>query len=124
MSNLTKLEFVAPDIARKNYPSWTLDAEIYLDAMNLEATIKEENQASLQDRTKELIFLQHHLHEDLKSEYLTVKDPLAIWNELKRRYDHQKTVILPKALYEWMLPGLQDFKTVSEYNITLFKISS
>ena len=47
MSNITKLEFVALDILGKNYLSWILDAEIHLDAMNCEATIKEENQASL-----------------------------------------------------------------------------
>ena len=47
MSNLTKLEFVALDIPRKNYPSWILDAKIHLDVMNLGATIKEGNQASL-----------------------------------------------------------------------------
>ena len=40
------------------------------------------------------------------------------------RFDHQKTVILPKAQYDWMHLRLQDFKTVSEYNSTLFKISS
>ena len=56
MSNLTKLEFVALDIVGKNYLSWTLDAEIYLDAMNLEVAIKEKNQASMQDRAKALIF--------------------------------------------------------------------
>ena len=52
MSNLTKLEFVALDISRKNYLSWILDAEIHLDTMNLENTIKEGNQTSLQDRAK------------------------------------------------------------------------
>ena len=66
MSNLTKLAFVALDILRKNSLSWILDAKIYLDVMNLGAMIKEENQASLQDRTKTLIFLCHHLHEGLK----------------------------------------------------------
>ena len=75
MSNLTKLEFVALDISGKNYPSWILDTEIHLDAMNLGNTIKEGNQASMQDRAKSLIFLRHHLQEDLKNEYLTVKDP-------------------------------------------------
>ena len=70
MSNLTKLEFVALEISGKNYRSWILDAEIHLDAMNLRATIKEENKASLQDHTKVLIFLHHHLHEGLKNEYL------------------------------------------------------
>ena len=105
MSNLTKLEFMTLDISGKNYMSWILDTEIHLNAMNLGNTIKEENQASLQDCTKSLILLRHHLHEDLKNEYLTVKDPLTLWNELKRRYDHQKTVILPKARYDWMLCG-------------------
>ena len=47
MSNITKHEFVALDISGKNYLSWILDAEIHLDAMNLGATIKEGNQASL-----------------------------------------------------------------------------
>ncbi|XP_038984374.1 uncharacterized protein LOC120111398 [Phoenix dactylifera] len=124
MSNLTKLEFVALDISGKNYLSWILDAEIHLDAMNLGNTIKEENQASLQDRAKAMIFLRHHLHEELKTEYLTVKDPLILWNNLKERYEHQKCVILPKARYDWMHLRLQDFKSVSEYNSALFKISS
>ena len=75
MSNLTKLEFVAPDIARKNYLAWTLNAKIHFDAMNLGVDIKEGNQASMQDRVKALISLRHHLHEDLKNEYLIVRTP-------------------------------------------------
>ena len=124
MSNITKLEFVALDISGKNYPSWILDAELHLDAMNLGATIKERNQASLRNRAKALIFLRHHFHEGLKNEYLTVKDFFTLWSNLKERYDHQKIVILPKARYDWMHLRLQDFKTVSEYNSALFKISS
>ena len=88
MSNLTKLEFVALDIFGKNYLSWILDAEVHLDAMNLGNIVKEGNQASLQDCAKSLIFFRHRLHEDLKNEYLTVKNPLTLWNELKGRYDH------------------------------------
>ena len=124
MSNLPKLKFLDLDISGKNYLSWILDAEIHLNAMNLGNTIKEGNQASLQDHSKSLIFLWHHLHEDLKNEYLTVKDPLILWNELKGAYDHQKIVILPKARYDWMHMRLQDFKTISEYNFALFRISS
>ena len=41
-------------------------------------------------------------YEGLKNEYLTVKDPFTLWSNLKERYDHQKTVILPKARYDWM----------------------
>ena len=124
MSKISSLSFIALDISGKNYLSWILDAEINLEAGNLGETIKEGNQRPLQDRAKALIFLQHHLHEDLKIEYLTIKDPLILWTELKKRLDHQKTVILPKARYDWMHLRLQDFKSVSEYNSALFKMSS
>ena len=77
MSNLTKLEFVALDITRNNYLCWILDAEIHLDIMNLGVAIKEGNQTSLQDLANALIFLWHHLHEDIKNEYL-IKDPLTL----------------------------------------------
>ena len=83
MSNLTNLEFVALDITGKNYLSRTLDAKIHLDATNLGDALKEGNQASLQECPITLIFVQHHLHEDLKSECLIVKDLITIWNDLK-----------------------------------------
>ena len=123
ISNFTKLKFVTFDISGNNYLSWILGVEIHFDVMNLGATIKEENQASLQDHAKALICLHHHLHEGLKNEYLMVNDPFTIWSNLKEKYDHKKTVILPKAQYDWMHLRLQDFKTVSEYNSALFKIS-
>ena len=92
--------------------------------MNLIETIKEGNEESQQDCTNVLIFLKHYLHKDMKNEYLIVKDSFTLWNNLNDRFDHQKTVILPKARYDWMHLRLQDFKTVSEYNFALFKISS
>ena len=124
MTNLEKLEFVALDITGKNYLSWILDVEIHIEANALGETIKDGNNASNQDKAKAMIFLRHHLHEGLKAEYLTIKDPLVLWNNLKERYDHQKTVILPKARYDWMHLRLQDYKTVSEYNSAMFRISS
>ncbi|XP_021757914.1 uncharacterized protein LOC110722950 [Chenopodium quinoa] len=124
MSNLVKLEFVALDITGKNYLSWVLDAEIHLDAKGLGETIKEGNKATLQDKAKAMIFLRHHLHEGLKNEYLTVKDPQILWSNLKERYDHQKTVILTRARYDWLNLRLQDFKSVSEYNLAMVKITS
>ena len=78
----------------------------------------------MQDRTRALIFIRHHIDEGLKGEYLTVKDSFIIWNNIRERYDHQKTVILPKAHYDWMHLRLQDFKSISDYNSVLFKISS
>ncbi|XP_047331899.1 uncharacterized protein LOC124935510 [Impatiens glandulifera] len=124
MSNLTKLEFTALDITGKNYLTWILDAEINLAANGLGNTINDENTTSDQDKVKEMIFFRLHLHEGLKIEYLTVKDPLVLWNNLKERYDHLKTIILPKAQFEWLHLCLQDFKSVSEYNSALFRITS
>jgi hypothetical protein len=43
---------------------------------------------------------------------------------LKERYDHQKTVILPKTRYDWLHLRLQDYKSVSEYNSAMFRITS
>ncbi|XP_074377138.1 uncharacterized protein LOC141718658 [Apium graveolens] len=124
MSNLTKLEFNALDITSNNYLTWILDAEIHLNAMGLGDTIKEGNMKTEQEKAKAMIFLRHHLHEGLKTEYVTVKEPLNLWNDLKERYDHQKTVILPKARYDWLHLRLQDYKSVSEYNSAMFKITS
>lgn len=124
MSNLSKLEFVALDISGKNYLSWVLDAEIHLAAKGLDATITQGNEASSQDKAKAMIFLRHHLDEGLKIEYLTVKDPLELWTDLKGRYDHLKATVLPRARYEWMHLRFQDFKTVIEYNSAVFRITS
>jgi hypothetical protein len=43
---------------------------------------------------------------------------------LKERYEHQKTVILPKARYDWLHLRLQYYKSVSEYNSAMFRITS
>ncbi|XP_016684167.2 uncharacterized protein [Gossypium hirsutum] len=112
------------DISSRNYLSWVLNAEIHLDAKGLGNIILVDEEASNQDKAQAMIFIRHHLHEGLKVEYLTLKDPLELWKNLKERFDHYKTVILPKAHYDRMHLWLQDFKTVSEYNLELFKISS
>ncbi|XP_059277849.1 uncharacterized protein LOC132032049 [Lycium ferocissimum] len=124
MSNLSKLEFVALDIIGSNYLSWVLDAEIHLEAKGLGDTIIQGNESSSQDKAKAMIFLRHHLYELLKSEYLTVKDPLELWNNLKDRYEHLKLTVLPKARYDWMHLRLQDFKTVTDYNSAIHQVSS
>ncbi|KAL2254493.1 UNVERIFIED_CONTAM: hypothetical protein Sindi_0244000 [Sesamum indicum] len=124
MANLTKLDFVALDVSGKNYLSWVLDAELHLASSKLGETIKENTVASEQDCAKAMILLRHHLHESLKSQYLTVKSPFQLWKSLKDRFDHQKTVILPRARYEWIQLRLQDFKTIAEYNSEMFRIVS
>ncbi|XP_070667415.1 uncharacterized protein [Malus domestica] len=96
MANLAKLDFAALDITGKNYLTWA----------------------------KAMIFIRHHLDEALKSEYLTVEDPLALWKALRNRYNHQTTVILSRARYNWTHLRIQDFKSVAEYNSALFRITS
>lgn len=70
MANITKLEFVALDISGRNYMASVFDAKIHLMAMNLGHTIKDDIVASEQDKAKAMIFICHHLHDGLKSEYL------------------------------------------------------
>ena len=124
MSNLTKLEFAALDISGKNYLSWILDVEIHLEAMAFAETIKDDNEKSPQNRAKAMIFIRHHLHEELKIEYLMEKDPLSLWKKPKEGYENHKSVILPNTCCDWMHLRLQEFKSVSEYNSALFKITS
>ncbi|CAM8959510.1 unnamed protein product [Rhodiola kirilowii] len=71
-----------------------------------------------------MILLRYHLHESLKAQYLTVKEPYELWKSLKDSFDHQRTVTLPLAMYEWTPLRLQDFKKVSDYNSELFRIIS
>ena len=85
---MKKLEFTALDISKNNYFSWILDAEIHLEAMNLGEAIKEENNASLQDHAKAMIFIHHYLHEGLKVKYLTIKNPFVLRQNLKEIYDY------------------------------------
>jgi S-adenosylmethionine:diacylglycerol 3-amino-3-carboxypropyl transferase len=68
--------------------------------MGLEDIIKDDNKTSSQNKAKTIISLRRHLHKKLKIEYLTIKDPLFLWQNFKERYDHQRTVILSKACYD------------------------
>ncbi|XP_074327463.1 uncharacterized protein LOC141665376 [Apium graveolens] len=111
MTNLAKLEFVALDVSGNKYLSWVLDAELHLSANGLKDTIDPEKIPTVEQNANEIIFFRHHIHEDLKSEYLTIKNPLTLWNNLKDRFDHHKVVHFPSARYDWINLRLQDFKS-------------
>ena len=96
--------------------------EIHLNAMGLGKTIVEENDATEQEKAKFIMIIRHHIQEGLKNEYMTIKDPLELWTNLKERYDHQKSVVFPKAQHDWIHLRFQDFKSVSDYNSAMFKI--
>ncbi|XP_051133309.1 uncharacterized protein LOC127252968 [Andrographis paniculata] len=101
-----------------------MDVEMHLESMGLSKTIISKNECTNQERAKAMIFLRHHIDEALKMEYLMVKDPFELWTNLKDRFGHLKSVILPKAKHAWQHLRLQDFKTVADYNSMMFKITS
>jgi hypothetical protein len=74
------------------------------------------------ESAKASIFLRHHIHKDLKQEYLEVGDALALWLALEERFGKQKTVILPQARCDWAQPRFLDFKSVEAYNSALHRI--
>ncbi|CAL8992342.1 unnamed protein product [Prunus brigantina] len=117
MANLAKLEFAASDISEDNYLSWVMDAKIHLRANGLGKTIVDGSDASPEENAKAMIFLPRHIHEVLKSEYVVVDEPLVLWKALCERY-------IPRARYEWTHLRFQDFKTVSEYNSAMHRITS
>ena len=49
------------------------NTENHLQSQCLESAIKNGNNISQQDKEKALIFLRGHIHDDLKSKYLTEK---------------------------------------------------
>ncbi|KAG7528484.1 GAG-pre-integrase domain [Arabidopsis suecica] len=124
MSKTKNLEFSALNVSGDNYLQWALDVKIALESKNLAECIMENNECEKRSKFKAIAFIHHHLAESLKNQYLTIEDPLDLWVELKNRYDHQKTVLLPKAHYDWKNLRIQDFKSVEEYNSELFKIVS
>jgi len=97
---------------------------MYLVAEGNGDAIKEGNMTSDQQKAKALIFLHHRINDALKNEYLTVKDPLVLWNKLKERYEHLKAIILPKVRYDWTHLRLQNYKSVSAYSSEVYKITS
>lgn len=58
------------------YISYIIDLIFYIIiSEELGETIKKGSVATDKIKAKTMIFLRYHLHEDLKNEYLTVKDP-------------------------------------------------
>ena len=51
-----------------------------------------------------------------------VRDLLKLWNKLRKRYDHMKTMVLLQAQYAWQHLRLQDYKFVIDYNLIFFDI--
>ena len=97
MSKINNLNFAALNLSGDNYLQWAFDAKIILKSKGLGECVSEDNNASEKDRYSAILIICHHLIESLKDQYLTIENPLDLWTELKTRYDHQRTMLLPKA---------------------------
>jgi hypothetical protein len=116
MASINKTEFKVLALNGNNYQTWALDCEFHLQAMQLTATVTRPAAGvpapPPHDKAKACIFLRHHIHEDLKMEYLEVKDPLVLWTKLQERFGKQKAILLPQARRDWAQLRFLDFKTV------------
>ena len=124
MSDITNREFSELALDGSNYLTWAFDVETHLTSFNLSETIVPDSECSSTHKAKALIFLRHHLIQDLKNEYLTKKYPLILWQSLKNRFYQQTNIILPQAQHDWLNLRSQDFKYVTEYNSALHHIIS
>ncbi|XP_048605329.1 uncharacterized protein LOC125582916 [Brassica napus] len=124
MSKIANLYFSALKSNGDNYLEWALDAKIMLRSKDLGDTITKDNNSSDKDKYIAIYMIRHHLQENLKTQYMTIENPYDLWIALQRRYDHQKTVLLPKAQYDWKHIRFLDYKSVDEYNSVLFRIVS
>ena len=75
MSNLVKLEIAALDISGNNYMRWAVAARMHLKGRGLLDTIDKSKPIPKEKKANTMIFLTHHIHDDLKYEYTTKKDP-------------------------------------------------
>ena len=114
-------EYEALALNGHNYPTWVMDTMIALASRGIVRAIQAEQDplpTGVTPLTKEQKYtalyyiIRHHIHPDLKSEYLEEVCPRTLFQALKTRYEQQKAVVMPEALHDWTHLRLQDFKSV------------
>lgn len=121
---MEKVQFQPLSIDGANYLSWSLDTQSHLLAQSLHTTITDVAALTAPKRAQALILMRHHLAIPLKQQYLNESNPKNLWDQLKARFDHTKTIFLPRARHDWLNLRVQDFTSVSKYNSELFRITS
>ncbi|KAK9726951.1 hypothetical protein RND81_05G247900 [Saponaria officinalis] len=106
MAHMAKRDFDILDNNDTKYLEWRVDARANLKAKGIDHTILVDGNSTPQEQAKAIVFLRHHLHDSLKSEYLPER------------------IIGPKALYDWMNIRFQDFTSVSDYDSAILRITS
>ena len=104
--------------------SQVIDARLLLKSEGLYYAIENGAEAYEQDKSTAMVIICHHRHEDLKAQYLTVTEPKVLQQELEDRFDNQPDVALSNAKCQWQHLRFQDYRSVSEYNSALFKITT
>ena len=124
MTSIEKLNFLPLTIEGENYLSWSLDVKSNLIARDIKNTITTDQGTTIQQKAKALVFIRHHLVEPLKLQYLNEDNPKRLWDQLKDRFDHTKTIHLPRARHDWVNLRVQDHTSIANYNSELFRIIS
>jgi hypothetical protein len=123
-----KLDFPILEAAGKNYLDWTQDIQNHLDAQGLLDVIYNEDEREVavtrEMNAKAMILFRRHLSDTMKSEFIAITSPKTLWDSLKERFDHQKTIWLPEARQDWLNLRFQDFTSVTEYNAEVCRIRS
>ncbi|XP_074318110.1 uncharacterized protein LOC141654898 [Silene latifolia] len=101
MAHMTKRDFDILDNNGTKYLQWRVDARANLKAKGLEHTILVDGNSTSQEQAKAIVFLRHHLHENLKIEYLFVEDPKELWDNLCQRFESLERII-GRKLDDWM----------------------
>jgi hypothetical protein len=89
-----------------NYPTWAIDVKISLALRGMYEVIVPpiDRQQELPPTHKynALYIIGHHIHHDLKSEYVLEEEPNVLWTALQNRYEQQKSVILSEVNHDWI----------------------
>ncbi|CAO2832601.1 unnamed protein product [Amaranthus hypochondriacus] len=124
MARTTNRDFEILGISGQRYLEWRVDAMAYLKAQSLDHALMKDGNLTCTEQAKALVYLKHHIHEDLKSQYLLIENPRELWENLKNRFEHLQRIIVPRAQHEWLNLRFQDFTSVREYNSVVLRISS
>lgn len=123
-----KIDFPILEASGKNYLDWTQDIQNHLDAQGLLDVIYNEDEREVEVtrsmNAKAMILFRRHLSDAMKSEFIEISSPKTLWDSLKERFDHQKTIWLPEARHDWLNLRFQDFKSVTDYNNEVCRIRS
>lgn len=66
---------------------WTIGAKMHLKVSGHLNTIVKSKNTSEERKEKAMICLRHHIHDELKDEYITKDNSSNLWQSLKDRFD-------------------------------------